>query len=404
MNYGTYLLMVFSLVVVACNLSDDDTGELKYQDDEVNVRAIGGTNIQWDSKEIPVCFITLAAKFATFQADQRKIVKDSITEQYGRAGFTFTGWKNCPQQVSNTPTVRINIGMDGPVANGFGQETGSKDWSMNLRDYSAIARDGEQGWVGNCFTDHYRESCIRNDALHEMGHVLGMYHENRAFQRGRQDGMASCAGGGDGIVPPDATSSNTVSTDYDPQGIMNYCKNRYDMQNAIISVLSEKDVEFLKAYYDKDGYVTNRNGWPICNDRNKVWDGDKCIPKEDSYITMNGMYICNDPNKEWNGEKCVLAEGTEGTEAAEVPAVTEVAGDDPCACAGDEYTGTMDPFRNWDRKWGQCKRHYNEMDKNPFCYVRYEFAQACLQKIEQRLHVGQASELFSGAVWVECQP
>lgn len=83
-----------------------------------------------------------------------------------------------------------------------------------------------------CFEEQFRENCIKNNAMHEFGHLLGFRHEHSHLTR-----PVVCSGspeywGGEG---------GNVLTAYDSASIMNYC-NLDRWTNPKLSVLDIRGV------------------------------------------------------------------------------------------------------------------------------------------------------------------
>ncbi|MFK7827394.1 MAG: M12 family metallo-peptidase [Oligoflexales bacterium] len=91
------------------------------------------------------------------------------------------------------------------------------------------------GWAYRCKTNpNYRDSCIRNYALHEFGHAIGLEHEAN-----RSD--ATCS---------ESTNQAVISIgNYDANSIMNYCNNKKYIQNNWKPKLSVMDVSEIKKLY-----------------------------------------------------------------------------------------------------------------------------------------------------------
>lgn len=263
----------------------------KHSDETSNTNALASKGSQWSSKTIPVCFLPQE----TNDAAQRRYIKDAINKEYKRAGFTFTGWGAC--QGSPDGTIKIRISPENSRARGFGRPTGDQDWSMNLRSFNPDYRNlhrGEQ-WVYKCY-DGNREACEINDALHEMGHVLGMHHENAGFQNGYAN---PC----DGAIPEGLEESQVEKTKYDSKSIMNYCINIDDKINNRIPTLSEQDVKFLIDFYSEVGTETGNGG----AEPDAFGDPLGPKPSESTVVESEPSGNCEDSGKKQapNGE-CIL--------------------------------------------------------------------------------------------------
>jgi hypothetical protein len=162
----------------------------------------------------------------------QEIVRDVVSSQYRRAGFTFTGWTSCQQQ----GLANIRIWVDPytwPRVKAFGRNIHNIPRGLELTfDFLGAGN----GWGVLCQKTENRVNCIRNYALHEFGHSLGLKHE-----ADRNDSTCEAQTFSPGInIGP-----------YDSLSIMNYCNNEAEVRNNHYPILSYNDVATLLHVYHK---------------------------------------------------------------------------------------------------------------------------------------------------------
>lgn len=163
-----------------------------------------------------VCFLPALDPHAPDFTAVKHQIQDAINNTWARySALTFEGFENCPSSVpANWITWRLAQGTTtgswgGNTAIGMGNRHGADDPQAQITQ--TIASDG---------------SMTKTVAVHEVGHAIGWMHEH---QRPNRPDISSClkdlgTSPTDGNVVVDA--SGIQLTDYDPDSIMNYCRDR----------------------------------------------------------------------------------------------------------------------------------------------------------------------------------
>lgn len=184
---------------------------------------------KWDQNELSVCWehdSRADNDLVYFQ----NIVREVVTSQYQRVGFTLSGWNNCRE--ARRAQVRIWVDpYTWPKVQAFGRNIDNLERGMELTFDFLAAGDG---WGVACQKPENVANCVRNFALHEFGHALGLKHE-----ADRED--SSCE---------QKTYSPGVNIGaYDKLSIMNYCNNEAEVRANRYPVLSYNDVATLLHVY-----------------------------------------------------------------------------------------------------------------------------------------------------------
>jgi hypothetical protein len=207
----------------------------------------GNFSLWPDPNNIPVCW---GDDYFT-RKEYNNEVQRYVTEQYGLAGFNFTGWGPCPDNDDLVVKVKIRrpeIYAPVPNVSGyFGTRVDPAQGPVVYLDHTPYWSKADNrpkiAWWHNDKICQSNDSinCVRSMALHEFGHVLGLHHESN-----RMD--SNCE-----LVQKDYLEEENKNAthvgDYDADSIMNYCKGVKDNKEDAEPKLSELDIITLNAYY-----------------------------------------------------------------------------------------------------------------------------------------------------------
>ncbi|MRV71685.1 hypothetical protein GJ700_08090 [Duganella sp. FT92W] len=183
-----------------------------------------GSDVAWQqlNGEINVCWENFDDRYST----EAGWVKNSIFETWQKYGnVKFVGWGPCR---SESRGVRIKIDDSNPLVRELGRKLDGMKNGMVL-NFDFVK------W-GNSSCTSRREDCVRNHAVHEFGHALGLAHEHNTA------GPEVCRSENQG------SSGDWPLTIYDPDSIMNYCRSGSTLGGWN---LSRGDVDGIKTIYPK---------------------------------------------------------------------------------------------------------------------------------------------------------
>ncbi len=214
-------VLAAAIALAGCVDSLEQDELLGQTDDELNVLS----GAVWASGDIPVCWET-----AGNDAD-KALVRDAIRKTWeAEANVEFLGWGTC--NASTTSGIRIKTADEWPATRKLGNALNNLPAGMLLNfDFAQLSNSFPDCVRGNPF----RETCIRNIAVHEFGHALGFAHEQM-----RPDTPQTCTAG-----QPFDIGGDTVIGAWDVTSVMNYCNPTWN--NA--GMLSGTDIEGVQQMY-----------------------------------------------------------------------------------------------------------------------------------------------------------
>ncbi len=128
----------------------------------------------WASRTIQVCFVNpeVASSYLV-------PIKNTVVREYARIGFDLSkGWSTCTAQeldeLPNSPLIRIRFSTDAPAP--FGGSTAVGAIYGKLSDITLRA---DPKTHINPFCHKEPETCLKNWALHEVGHSFGLEHNHQ---------------------------------------------------------------------------------------------------------------------------------------------------------------------------------------------------------------------------------
>lgn len=231
---------------------------------EVQGTIVAGKEYLWPGATAGVCWEKNLPQVSWDQhAKIREKIAQAVTEQFGEAGFKFTGWGICEP---GSRGIRVeswipalNMSPTGMVQ-AFGARLDGLSGGLGLYvQWDPKAKEK------NCQNEEY---CIVGTALHEFGHAVGLRHEmNRAGSPCPEDQLGGFGGGNQGDIP---------LTPYDPNSIMNYCALRAASKIGRWPELSPDDKDTIRMIYSiglvsmteeacqKDGFSWVSGGTSSC--------------------------------------------------------------------------------------------------------------------------------------------
>lgn len=184
---------------------------------------------KWADTRISVCWESAEDRFQVEKKLVEKALADSNSSFVENSSLRFVGWKTCK---SGSDGIAITISDENPWSEVGPQIEG---FPRKLRRTRMLLNFEFSKWP--C-TD--KNHCIVAIARHEFMHAIGVLHEHL-----RPDTPKECmdlyAGRPDNVGKKPAKVSA-----YDPDSIMNYCNNIYNVQRAPdLSAIDKVVIGFL---------------------------------------------------------------------------------------------------------------------------------------------------------------
>lgn len=213
-------------------------------------------NATGDKLIIKVCWEPGGDANTTLDQRGRNLTKTAITNTWQKyAAVEFEGWETTCQ--ANSKGIRILVADTGaPHTLGLGTDIDGRKHGMRLNF-------NFNNWSSSCASSEaQRDICIHSIAIHEFGHGLGIDHEQTKLF---VDGFINLTSGqkayfkkqctdiglqNDGISDwvknnPENAKKLYWWNQYDPNSVMNYCRNIYSQKVG----LSQLDIEAVKKFY-----------------------------------------------------------------------------------------------------------------------------------------------------------
>jgi len=193
----------------------------------------------WPTHNVEVCWERHGGAFAKERALARAAVSKFIE---GNSQYRFgKAWAEC--DADQRPRIRIEIADAGPRSD-IGYQTADGALFGPPAAFPTFMRLNFEfsNWgTGQCTkTEATKRECIRTVAVHEFLHALGAIHEQLSEDLEKKD--PSCWEKYAAIPDLHPTDARAL-TDYDPDSIMNYCREIYSAPTR----LSNRDLSGLTA-------------------------------------------------------------------------------------------------------------------------------------------------------------
>ncbi|MGE0173745.1 MAG: hypothetical protein AB7T49_13190 [Oligoflexales bacterium] len=214
------IFLLFAICVTSCKQKANDSD---LSGVVVNKGAL------WPDRKAEVCWLTPG-----FEQEKQDIREAIDAEINARTTFTFFGWTECGDSNDGKLEVTIDPASHPNAIVGY---YGGGEAEMFSYDFTNENFEGcvETPWI-----------CMHNTAVHEFGHVMGLFHEQDRHDSECEDSQVL-----------DDPYRIPVGP-YDADSIMNYCVDGYF--ERLLS-LSEEDVQTVNYLYQQP-FIVDASDFP----------------------------------------------------------------------------------------------------------------------------------------------